>query len=66
MENNHIIIETAEIIANLKRDLEYYRTLFEHEQRKNADLHERIAKLMSEYAETEDRNDAENALEAAR
>lgn len=66
MENNHIIVATAEIIADLKRDLEYYRTMFENEQRKNTELLERIEKLRTKYVGMEDENDAENALEAAR
>ncbi len=65
MENNHIIVATAEIIADLKRDLEYYRTMFENEQRKNTELLEQIANLMTKYAEMEVKNDAEDALETA-
>jgi predicted nuclease with TOPRIM domain len=65
MENSHIIVATAEIIVDLKRDLEYYRTMFENEQRKNTELLEQIANLMTKYAEMEDGNNAENALETA-
>ncbi len=66
MENSYIIVATAEIIAELKRDLEYYRAMFESEQRKNTELLERIEKLRTKYVEMEVENDAEDALETAR
>lgn len=63
--NMETIIAVAETISHLKTDADYYRTLYENEQRENAKLRERIAQLLGKYAEMEVASNAENALETA-
>ena len=65
MENS-IIIAVAETISELKRDVDFYRTLYETVQKEKAQLHEKIAALMAKFETEEAESNAENTLEAAR
>ncbi len=65
MENN-IIIAVAETISELKRDADFYRTMYEAVQKEKAQLHDNITALMAKLKLEEAENNAEDTLEAAR